>query len=152
MNALMPSRRARPISLTALIDVVFILLMFFMLTSGFSQWVTLPLNSKAGSQTAVPDDQPLPQLLVLKNDGGIRFFDQGAASADQPPFRDANDLDELTAVIDTTRELVVLPEADVQVQRIVTSMSQLAALAPSALTLGQALDNTGTDQGDAQHE
>lgn len=141
MNALMPSRRARPISLTALIDVVFILLMFFMLTSGFSQWVTLPLNSKAGSQTPTSDEQSLPQLLVLKNDGGIRFFGQRPLASGETPFLDVENLDELHEQIDQDRELVVLPEADVQVQRIVTSMSALAALQLAALTLGPALEN-----------
>ncbi|MDO6805130.1 biopolymer transporter ExbD, partial [Wenyingzhuangia sp. 1_MG-2023] len=61
-------RRARPISLTALIDVVFILLMFFMLTSSFTQWLTMPLASQSASSEPAETEE-LPQLLVLHQDG-----------------------------------------------------------------------------------
>lgn len=63
------SRRAKPISLTALIDVVFILLMFFMLTSSFSQWQAVELKTpNANSQ--VKNDTP-PVVIIYENDLGL---------------------------------------------------------------------------------
>lgn len=51
----MPSRRAapirRPLSLTSLIDVVFLLLLFFMLSSTFSRQAEISLTSAAGGGT-----------------------------------------------------------------------------------------------------
>ena len=44
-----PSRNNRLVSMTPLIDVVFILLLFFMLVSNFQQWRGMPLNL-AGQQ------------------------------------------------------------------------------------------------------
>ncbi|WP_371156890.1 ExbD/TolR family protein [Jannaschia sp. 2305UL9-9] len=44
--------RRKGISLTPLIDVIFLLLLFFMLTSTFSQYASLPLSSSGAGQTA----------------------------------------------------------------------------------------------------
>jgi biopolymer transport protein ExbD len=62
-------RRAKPISLTALIDVVFILLMFFMLTSSFSQWQILDLNSASANDQAKKAAPPV--LVVYENEFGL---------------------------------------------------------------------------------
>ncbi|WP_369857161.1 ExbD/TolR family protein [Candidatus Thalassolituus haligoni] len=126
-------RRARPISLTALIDVVFILLMFFMLTSSFSQWLTLPLASQSAVTTNSRSDE-LPQLLVLHHDGSVTL------AQDKPARFDA--LEQAIGQIDHSSKLVVLPEADIQVQRIVEVMTTLATLELPAVTLGQALSGT----------
>ena len=45
-------RRKQAISLTPLIDVVFILLLFFMLSSSFSQWRQIKLPASSESQQA----------------------------------------------------------------------------------------------------
>jgi biopolymer transport protein ExbD len=143
MNTLLPARRARPISLTALIDVVFILLMFFMLTSSFSQWVALPLVSQAASTVTAADQTP-PQLLVLKNDGSLLLANHLSSSSNgntggQHQSADFTDLEQAVNAVDSGRALVVVPESDVLVQRIVTSMTRLSALSLPALTLGQSL-------------
>jgi len=44
----LPSRRRSLISLTPLIDVVFILLIFFMLASSFADWRAIGLSTPAG--------------------------------------------------------------------------------------------------------
>lgn len=64
MNAnLSFSRQARhrsPIGLTSLIDVVFILLLFFMLTSTFSPLSALDLTpASSGGAERIPDAEPL---------------------------------------------------------------------------------------------
>lgn len=45
-----PPKRKTAISLTPLIDVVFILLLFFMLSSSFTQWRAIPLPASTASQ------------------------------------------------------------------------------------------------------
>jgi len=50
--------RRRPISLTPLIDIIFLLLLFFMLSSTFTRFAELPLLT-AGSGAARPDGSPV---------------------------------------------------------------------------------------------
>ena len=71
MNAVLAPRRRRSISLTALIDVVFILLMFFMLTSTFSQWQALSLTSASADTHAQTSE---PQLVLIYADGRLRVL------------------------------------------------------------------------------
>ena len=71
MNAVLAPRRRRSISLTALIDVVFILLMFFMLTSTFSQWQGLSLTSASADSHAATSE---PQLVLIYADGRLRVL------------------------------------------------------------------------------
>ncbi|OPX55898.1 Biopolymer transport protein ExbD [Oceanospirillum multiglobuliferum] len=64
------SHRKLSVSLTPLIDVVFILLLFFMLSSNFLHWGSVEL-ARSGS-----DEKSLnaPRLItVLDNQGGIEF-------------------------------------------------------------------------------
>lgn len=63
MRNVAPFRR-RTVSLTALIDVVFLLLLFFMLTSTFSTFGEIELNSPAAGQrqTAEPPQRAFLQL------------------------------------------------------------------------------------------
>ena len=52
-----PERHRTPfISLTPLIDVVFILLVFFMLATRFGQYHDLPVNVQPADSTAQPDE------------------------------------------------------------------------------------------------
>ncbi|MGJ3256570.1 MAG: ExbD/TolR family protein [Alcanivorax sp.] len=51
-------RRKSPISLTPLIDVVFILLVFFMLASSFMDWRSLSLDTSAAGEPAPSDKMP----------------------------------------------------------------------------------------------
>ena len=60
--------RRRPISLTPLIDVVFILLMFFMLTSAFTRWKAVDLRLPTTSSDTSPKK---PQALLLHTDGSL---------------------------------------------------------------------------------
>ena len=63
-------RRIRRVSLTALIDVVFLLLLFFMLTSTFSSFGEIELNPPAGGKTNA--SEPIKRaFLQMSNDGLI---------------------------------------------------------------------------------
>lgn len=66
----LPQRRRKMISLTPLIDVVFILLLFFMLSSNFTRWHQINLQSATSSESQTP------QLRILKiesNQGELSF-------------------------------------------------------------------------------
>lgn len=70
-----PARKRNLISLTPLIDIVFILLVFFMLASTFSQWSFLGIAIGEGETTEIgdpshtlvgikPSDTAMPRLAV----------------------------------------------------------------------------------------
>lgn len=80
--ALRQARQRVVLSLTPLIDVVFILLVFFMLASEFSDWRKISLTSQATLQTTrVPSDQQ-PVILLLRNDGAIELDGGVVATVD----------------------------------------------------------------------
>lgn len=64
------THRRRAISLTPLIDVVFILLLFFMLSTQFSQQQAIQLSVPAQSATETEIDTPALRLR-LSSDGNI---------------------------------------------------------------------------------
>ena len=59
--------RRRPLAMTSLIDVIFLLLLFFMLTSTFSKFSEVELLS-AGAGNAETKGQPPPVFLRLNED------------------------------------------------------------------------------------
>lgn len=59
MSIKSPPVRARALSMTSLIDVIFLLLLFFMLSSTFSRFAELPLTGAAGGGQPVPDAKVL---------------------------------------------------------------------------------------------
>lgn len=61
----------RAISLTPLIDVVFILLLFFMLSSTFIQWRQIDVSAPTESSS----DTKTQRVLTLKSDQGLFSFD-----------------------------------------------------------------------------
>lgn len=72
-----PERHRSPsISLTPLIDVVFILLVFFMLASRFSQWKDLPVNVQTSDAPIQQSDSKDRLLLTVTADGRVRWDDQ----------------------------------------------------------------------------
>lgn len=53
------AQRARRISLTSLIDVIFLLLLFFMLTSTFSRYSEVPLTAATSGAQSTTSEPPL---------------------------------------------------------------------------------------------
>ena len=136
MSGVHPYRaRRRTISLTPLIDVVFILLMFFMLTSTFMHWKAIDLWVPVASPGG--DAQKL-QPVILHADGALSLHGRPLAWSDA----DAADTDAVDgpAVLDPARTVVVFPEADARVQTIVTAFERLAAHGIVGATLGDVLD------------
>lgn len=71
LNLSQPKRK-QAISLTPLIDVVFILLLFFMLTSSFVPWRTVDTPLSVPSETKLtPDESDVVTLTLKENDGQV---------------------------------------------------------------------------------
>lgn len=75
-----PIRRRRVFSLTPLIDVVFQLLIFFMLSVTFLQTQTLTVSTPAQSSGATPLDANVVEIWLYA-DGAIRVAEKPVAPA-----------------------------------------------------------------------
>jgi len=64
-----PARKKRLVSMTPLIDVVFILLLFFMLASNFQQWRGMPFNLAA--QNGIPEASTAIFKVHIGRSGGL---------------------------------------------------------------------------------
>ena len=135
-SLVLPQRRKQSISLTALIDVVFILLMFFMLTSSFTKFSAVEMQSALAASTI---SSTKPQVVRLSVNGqllggGTQL--EGVALTDDA-------LSTLLAIDTTT---VLMPASETQVQVIVDALSRLKALGFSQVTLGKLSPGDGAVQ------
>ena len=110
------------ISLTPLIDVVFILVIFFMLASSFVDWRSIDLSVPAGAATGTAEDGA---LLVEVRADGLRLSGEPVT------------LDGLAARIAEApdRHVLVRPAPLVGVQRVVAVLDRLAAAGAENLSL-----------------
>lgn len=124
-------RRRSSISLTALIDVVFILLLFFMLSSQFVRWQSLdiPLAQNSRVQT---DIEPL--ILVVSDTGELL---QGEASVGLGIQCQA----QVAGWLDATGPVIVRPQALASVQQIMAALDCLRSAGATRLTLADALES-----------
>ena len=125
-----PIRKRGMASLTPLIDVVFILLLFFMLASNFQQWRSLTLNAP-GQGSAAPNNAERALLIRLSANGVLDLNGQ-ALTLDQ---LDARLQPYLTRNPD--QAVIVQPEVDVALQTLVAVFDRLAAVGVGQLTLSE---------------
>ncbi len=108
-----PKRPNNLLNITPLIDVVFILLVFFMLATSFAQYRLIGVETPR--ETEISETQEGAVVILLKADGGVEF--------DGDPIR-PEDLDAAVAAIiavDPLRGFLVRPEEGVELQRAVTA-------------------------------
>ena len=129
-------RKGKTISLTPLIDVVFILLMFFMLTSTFAREKQLSLTSPTAgdpAKTVAPREFWLSPTGILHNAG-----EPGEQVAD-------------AELLNLSGESIAIirPYGETPVQTIVTTLIRLKASGLDSVTLGAVLafDNPGNTPG-----
>lgn len=129
------SRRTRAsISLTPLIDVVFILLIFFMLASSFRNWHTMQLNV---SPPGVADQTREEEVLLVEIVGdGLRLAGE-IVSLDQLDTRIRQQLGNAPDL-----QILVQPHTDVPLQKVVTVLDRLTAAGAAQVSL---LTNTDTN-------
>ena len=120
-----PPYRKRPISLTPLIDVVFILLLFFILTSNFIEWRKIDLNL---ATPATGNADPATLIIrILEND--VRLRGESVSMKRLVATVQA----ELANNADLV--LAVQPGANISLQRIVAVLDQLRAAGGRHITL-----------------
>ncbi len=124
-----PPRPRSRISLTPLIDVVFILLLFFMLTTQFTRWRSLdvPLVQDAAAQV---EDPPLRVALDAAGwlgVGAARIAPGSACAAEAARQLAGN-----------TAPVVLRPGLEVRVQQIMDALGCLRAAGVAGLALADA--------------
>ena len=122
-----PNRIRPSISLTPLIDVVFILLVFFMLASSFLEWRALEIRIPTFGSAAAPTEDVL--RVIVGQDGSVRL----AGQAYDPAALDAR-LAGLASE-DPGRPVIVIAEAGVPLQRTVSVIDRLGANGLSSISL-----------------
>jgi len=127
------------ISLTPLIDVVFILLVFFMLASSYVEWGAINLMS--GSDLASDTGNRPTLTLSLGPDGVLRD------SAGVPLHEGERLLDAVMARLDGQRgPVVVAPGESVSLQTVVSALDTLtlAGVTPLSMAREESLEESAT--------
>ena len=131
-----PRRRRSLIGLTPLIDVVFILLIFFMLASRFLDWRAIDLNSAAGAALGPGAQEAL--LVEITGDG---VWLSGAAVTLAELEREAR----YRLAEGEIERAVVKPAPGVPLQRTVEALDRLKAAGVSNMTLIRNAENQGEE-------
>ncbi|KDE39990.1 Biopolymer transport protein ExbD/TolR [Nitrincola lacisaponensis] len=125
---LQSGKRRKPLSLTPLIDVVFILLLFFMLTSSFIKWHNMELAVSAPSQSSSRSNDTPPLVFRLNAEGELRVAGQA--------YTPSQDADLQLLLNDHADASIILQTADeVDVQQIVSTIDRLKRLGADGVSL-----------------
>lgn len=122
-----PRSRKRLIGLTPLIDVVFILLIFFMLASNYLQWRSIELNAPAVQAAGSPMEGAI--LVRLRSDGGIDL--NGETLSLESLIERCRDYLERRP----DQHILVQPEGSVDLQRIVSVLDRLTEAGGANISL-----------------
>ncbi len=114
-----PSRRRRSPGLTPLIDVVFLLLVFFMLASRFDREALLPLvvRAKADTETVVAPSDSDSLVVEIGDDGQARIAGRPVASREIER--------EAAAAARDERSVRVRPASEADLQSIVDVLAAI---------------------------
>jgi biopolymer transport protein ExbD len=126
----LPASNRKKISLTPLIDVVFILLLFFMLSSQFTQWQQLTLSSPSTAKNQA-DEYTVIRLntndgLVEINHREYRFDGMAAIQA----YLQEN----------TTDQVVVVTKPSIVTQTVVTLIDDLKSAGISHVSMAGVIE------------
>lgn len=119
----------RMITLTPLIDVVFILLFFFMLASSFIDWRAVDLRLAGGADAGQSSGAAL--VIVLRPHGGLTVG--GKASTRDEAIEAVRS--RLAGRADLA--IILRPEADVSLQEVLSFMDRLKALGAQDIALSR---------------
>lgn len=121
-----PARKQKPISLTPLVDVIFLLLLFFMLSSTFTTFGQVEIGAPAGSGGSVA----VPQALLVLSSDGLKL--NGREVKQDDLHRAACEL-----VEHGNKHLLLLVRGDTTTQHLVTVMTELKTLPDLKLTVAR---------------
>jgi len=115
LNLADDGRRRNLISLTPLIDVVFILLLFFMLSSTFMKWQQMTLQAATSTTSQTP---MLRTVKIESNQGDIRIDNQLIST---------HDLDSMKLLVanDFEASFVITASQGITIQTMVTVLDNL---------------------------
>jgi len=108
-----PKRPSNLMNITPLIDVVFILLVFFMLATSFAQYRLIGVETPR--ETEISADQAGAVVILLEADGGVQFDGDPIDPAALGPAVAG------IIAIDPLRGFLVRPQEGVELQRAVTA-------------------------------
>ena len=122
-----PPRRRPLISLTPLIDVVFILLIFFMLASSFMEWRAIDLDTPVQATNAAAANDSV--LLIRITPGDYQIGEEALT------------LDALTSrvieylAVKPDQRVLISPSAGTALQRVVALLDRMTAIGVMDMTL-----------------
>lgn len=120
------------ISLTGLIDVVFLLLIFFMVSTTFEHQAVLKVDLPEASNVSAPEDQPTSFELVIDKNGQYYLNDRQLVDARpatlEAAFREA-------AGDDRTIPVILRADAETPHHFVVTAMDVTAQLGFKRLSI-----------------
>jgi biopolymer transport protein ExbD len=130
------------ISLTSLIDVVFLLLIFFMVSTTFERQAVLKIDLPEAQNVSVPQDQPITFELVIDRNGQYYLNDRQLADGRPVTLRAA-----FEQAAGEDRDVPVILRADAQTPHhfVVTAMDVTARLGFKRLSI--ATERVGEDGG-----
>lgn len=124
------------INLTALIDVVFTLIIFFVVTTSFNNRSALKI-SLPSSSVSQAEPSPKPLTVLIDRAGNYYIGDHALARRDLSSLKDAL---KQQAGNDTGRTLVIQADAKASHQSVVTAMDAAGQLGFSRLSIATAPD------------
>ncbi len=129
---LSPQRSEEPdVNLTPMIDVVFLLLLFFMVSTSFIRESSLKVNlPEATGEAMVEQEQPVD--IVIQADGGFLINDTLLPAVSSEVLRNA--LKQAVGERDDPH-IIISADADAQYQHIVTAMDTAQQMGYTRLTL-----------------
>ena len=140
----LPVRTRATVGLTPLIDVVFILLLFFMLTTQFGRQQALPV-SVATSDGSPSEQSPDTLRIILADDGTVSFMGGSvtadAVSVDAVPgdarISTSNIADHpaIQRAVDQSTPVLIMADDAVQLQTFTQLMDTLTTLGISNLSV-----------------
>lgn len=127
MNLNAGVRRRRRLSLTSLIDVIFLLLLFFMLSSTFTRFAEVELS---GGQAGQATSETRPDVLIRLDDDGWSI--NGAVSEEDDAMAELARLAEAGA-----ESAVLIVRGDVTAQTLVSAVETVRRESDLTLTVAR---------------
>ena len=120
------------ISLTSLIDVVFLLLIFFMVSTTFEQHALLKVDLPEASNVSEPEDQPVSYELVIDQSGKFYLNERQLVNSKPATIRAA-----FIEAAGEDRSMPVILRADAETPHhfVVTAMDITAQLGFTRLSI-----------------
>ena len=112
-------RRESTVDLTSLIDVVFMLLIFFMVTTTFDKNAELKIELPTASNVAAASTEEKLDLLI---DGQVRYYINGREVLNSKPETLFQAMSQTLDGMQNVPPLVISADASVNYQAVVTAM------------------------------